>query len=337
MVEFCFFKAKWSKMTYLRFVKYSPVNSSSSNYPFGMQILERSWTASSYRFGFQDQEKDDEIRGEGNSISYEYRIHDTRLGRFSSIDPLFAKYPFYSPYSFSGNRLIDAVELEGLEPGVLFATQDAAATNFGQLFNDNSIRDNREYGTKIYSVTSGGVTQFTYAVPVVGQPAGLTNIQMGSLNVPTSGTVTAFAHTHAASTVSAPVGSQFQDNIFSGTPGTPAAPGVPAVPGTVGDIGWAEAQGIDGYVATPNGSLQKYDITTKAVTTLSTTMPSDSGPGTGVAGTSAKSTDTYTIKPGDNLTTIAKRYKTTVSAIASENSLADPNKIIAGKTLNVTN
>src|SRR5690606_22118026 len=25
-------------------------------------------------------------------------------------------YPFYSPYQFSGNRLIDMVELEGLEP-----------------------------------------------------------------------------------------------------------------------------------------------------------------------------------------------------------------------------
>jgi hypothetical protein len=33
-----------------------------------------------------------------------------------SIDPLAAKYPFYSPYAFSGNRVIDMVELEGLEP-----------------------------------------------------------------------------------------------------------------------------------------------------------------------------------------------------------------------------
>ena len=48
-------------------------------------------------------------------MSYKYRVQDPRLGRFLSIDPLAAKYPFYSPYAFSGNRVIDAVELEGLE------------------------------------------------------------------------------------------------------------------------------------------------------------------------------------------------------------------------------
>lgn len=43
-------------------------------------------------------------------------MHDPRLGRFFAIDPLAGKYPFYTPYAFSGNRVIDAIELEGLEP-----------------------------------------------------------------------------------------------------------------------------------------------------------------------------------------------------------------------------
>ena len=43
-------------------------------------------------------------------------MHDPRVGRFFAPDPLEPKYPFYSPYQFSGNRLIDMVELEGLEP-----------------------------------------------------------------------------------------------------------------------------------------------------------------------------------------------------------------------------
>jgi hypothetical protein len=43
-------------------------------------------------------------------------VQDARLRRFLSIDPLASEYPFYSPYAFSGNRVIDAVELEGLEP-----------------------------------------------------------------------------------------------------------------------------------------------------------------------------------------------------------------------------
>lgn len=72
-----------------------------------------------YRYGFQGQEKDDEIKGEGNSINYKYRMHDPRIGRFFAVDPLASSYPFYSPYAFSGNRVIDATELEGLEPNII--------------------------------------------------------------------------------------------------------------------------------------------------------------------------------------------------------------------------
>lgn len=43
-------------------------------------------------------------------------MHNPKIGRFFAVDPLAAKYPYYSQYAFSGNRVIDAVELEGLEP-----------------------------------------------------------------------------------------------------------------------------------------------------------------------------------------------------------------------------
>ena len=68
-----------------------------------------------YRYGFQGQEQDDEIKGAGNSINYKYRMHDARIGRFLSIDPLAPDYPHNSPYAFSENRVFDGVELEGLE------------------------------------------------------------------------------------------------------------------------------------------------------------------------------------------------------------------------------
>ena len=42
-------------------------------------------------------------------------MHDPRLGRFFAVDPLTAKYPWNSPYAFSENRVINAIELEGLE------------------------------------------------------------------------------------------------------------------------------------------------------------------------------------------------------------------------------
>jgi RHS repeat-associated protein len=68
-----------------------------------------------YRYGFQGQEKDDEIKGEGNSLNYTYRMHDPRVGRFFAVDPLIKEFPWNSPYSFSENRVIDGKELEGKE------------------------------------------------------------------------------------------------------------------------------------------------------------------------------------------------------------------------------
>lgn len=68
-----------------------------------------------YRYGFQGQEMDDEIKGEGNSLNYTYRMHDPRIGRFFARDPMETVYPWNSPYAFSENRVIRFIELEGLE------------------------------------------------------------------------------------------------------------------------------------------------------------------------------------------------------------------------------
>ena len=75
---------------------------------------DRSYNNYKYRFAFQGQEKENDI-GEGEHYAFKYRIHDSRLGRFLSIDPLAPEYPWNSPYAFSENRVIDGVELEGLE------------------------------------------------------------------------------------------------------------------------------------------------------------------------------------------------------------------------------
>ncbi|WP_435264303.1 RHS repeat-associated core domain-containing protein [Tenacibaculum sp. nBUS_03] len=84
-------------------------------YPFGMLVPNRHGQADSYRYGFQGQEKDDEVKGEGNSYNFTYRMHDARIGRFFRPDPMASQYPHNSSYAFSENRVIDGVELEGLE------------------------------------------------------------------------------------------------------------------------------------------------------------------------------------------------------------------------------
>ena len=69
----------------------------------------------SYRYGFNGMEKDDEVKGEGNSLDYGNRLYDTRNGRFFSRDALEGKYPMYSPYSAFANNPIFYVDKDGNE------------------------------------------------------------------------------------------------------------------------------------------------------------------------------------------------------------------------------
>ena len=70
-----------------------------------------------YRYSFQGQEHDDEIKGKGNSVNYQYRMHDPRLGRFFAVDPKFQEYPFMSPYCFAANDPIRNIDENGEGPG----------------------------------------------------------------------------------------------------------------------------------------------------------------------------------------------------------------------------
>ncbi len=91
------------------------VVSQSDYYPFGMLLPGRNSSEDEYRYGFQNQEMDDEIKGEGNSVNFKYRLYDPRIGRFFAVDPLDWKYVYWSPYAFSGNQVISSKEIEGLE------------------------------------------------------------------------------------------------------------------------------------------------------------------------------------------------------------------------------
>ncbi len=109
--------------------EYWPELLSSQHYfPFGMAMLGRNIEGDGYRFGFQGQEIDDEVKGKGNSINYKFRMHDPRVGRFFALDPLMAKYPYNSPYAFSENKVIMYIELEGLETANPFPWTGGAFT-----------------------------------------------------------------------------------------------------------------------------------------------------------------------------------------------------------------
>ncbi|WP_343748904.1 RHS repeat-associated core domain-containing protein, partial [Fluviicola sp.] len=126
------------------------LNQVSDYSPFGVQLDGRtiSWgiKGNEYRYSFQGQEHDDEIKGEGNSLNYEYRMHDPRLGRFFAIDPLNIQYPNLTPYQFSSNSPIYMIELEGLE-GTLY-TYKIWYTNDGKTRNSVLISVKEVEGLK---------------------------------------------------------------------------------------------------------------------------------------------------------------------------------------------
>uniref|UniRef100_UPI004047CCAA RHS repeat-associated core domain-containing protein n=1 Tax=Flavobacterium sp. TaxID=239 RepID=UPI004047CCAA len=63
-------------------------------------------SSDSYRYGFNGQEKDDELKGEGNSYDFGNRMHDPRVGRWFKTDYYESKYASTSPYAFSLNNPI---------------------------------------------------------------------------------------------------------------------------------------------------------------------------------------------------------------------------------------
>lgn len=67
-----------------------------------------------------------------------------------------------------------------------------------------------------------------------------------------------------------------------------------------------------------------------------TSSNSSSGATTSKPSTPATSTGTYTVKKGDTLTAIAKKYNTTVDNLVKLNGIKDKNKISVGQKLKVT-
>ncbi|MCA6438219.1 MAG: hypothetical protein IM592_17295, partial [Bacteroidetes bacterium] len=84
---------------------------------FGSPMPGRNFNASNYRYGYNGKENDNEVKGTGNSLDFGARVHDPRLGRFLSTDPLSTTYPSISPYCFAANDPIRFIDVDGKGPG----------------------------------------------------------------------------------------------------------------------------------------------------------------------------------------------------------------------------
>jgi RHS repeat-associated protein len=91
----------------------SDVVSFSDYYPYGMQMPFRNDNTPEYRYGFQGQEMDDELKGEGNSYDFGARMYDSRVGRWLSRDPCGGIFAAESPYLSNGNNPVFMIDKKG--------------------------------------------------------------------------------------------------------------------------------------------------------------------------------------------------------------------------------
>nr|WP_262487993.1 DUF4329 domain-containing protein [Chryseobacterium indologenes] len=224
-------------------------------YPFGLEFGGQLETVStinpSYRYSTQGQENQIDTKWS----SYRWRNYDTGMARFFNVDPLAEKYNTWSPYAFSGNRVVDARELEGLEPHVLFNTRENAAANFGQQYNGKSILDKREIGALIYFKYVDGKKYYAYNNPTTGEAHGIP--QGLNMKLPKGAAASAYIHAHGNED------KEYDDENFSGDPSGG------------GDKGVASSLGLDAFLVTPGGQLKYYDLSSNTEKTLRTNMPSD--------------------------------------------------------------
>jgi hypothetical protein len=89
-------------------------NSSINDHPFGMLMPGRSYSSTAYKYGFNGQEKDDEVYGVGNLNTAQFWEYDTRLGRRWNIDPIVKHWE--SGYATFHNNSILFTDVLGLDP-----------------------------------------------------------------------------------------------------------------------------------------------------------------------------------------------------------------------------
>jgi len=90
------------------------VVTASDYYPGGMQMPGRKYSnGSSYRYGFNGKENDNDVKGEGNSLDFGARIYDPRIGRWLSVDPMIARMPGVGSYTYVNNNPIRYIDPDG--------------------------------------------------------------------------------------------------------------------------------------------------------------------------------------------------------------------------------
>ncbi len=238
-------------------------------YPFGAQWCDGSTDNNFQPYRYNGKELD-KMHGL-NTYDYGARQYNPVTARWDRMDPLCEKYYGVSPYAYCKGNPIKFIDIKGYKPGDFFTSMDMAALDFGLIYNNNSIIDNREYSSSIFIVYKDGKKGYTYTVPSKGK-MGYSNASLPPLGIKPI----AWIHTHGAAIDEN--GESHNYNRFTGHEFDMTSEELKAIseirPKTA-DIAIANNSNQTAYLASPNGCLQKYDPSTGEVITISTDLPSD--------------------------------------------------------------
>lgn len=135
----------------------------SDYYPFGSLMPGRYSGGSDYRYGFNGQEMDDEVKNAtGTHLNFKFRGYDPRLGKFWSVDPLAKDYPWNSPYAFAENDVIRSIDLEGAEKLIQINNKQTMKSSLLTLKTAGALGS----GVLEVSISVNGSASLQYAAPV---------------------------------------------------------------------------------------------------------------------------------------------------------------------------
>ena len=129
--------------------------------PFWMTEPGRQFSTANYRYGFNGKENDPETKTQ----DYGLRIYDPRLGKFLSVDPLAADYPWNSLYAFAENDVLRCVDLDGGERKLATMDQYEYNGSWGVFDFLKAIPNaaGKTYNGVVASTWNSGVDFFTSA------------------------------------------------------------------------------------------------------------------------------------------------------------------------------
>jgi len=132
-------------------------------YPFGMVMPGRTFSSDQYRYGFNGKEKDDELKGSGNSYDFGARIYDSRLMRLLSLDPLAPSFPSESHYSFAGNNPVYFIDYEGKKKITYITTIENGTAKTIEVVNNDYVISKQETRT-VAAMVQSGAGQSSYSM-----------------------------------------------------------------------------------------------------------------------------------------------------------------------------